>query len=151
MLFEIRDTLFPTNLKPIKPQVNYDITVFWLMIIFTIIRILSITSTFIFLYYLSKYKKLLKKEVLNLGSSADPTPIKSKGYISNEKNDANLNDRTEGKIESVNRANSEMTDSILEEKTFQDDLEPQIRVSEEELNQKIKSGDIFVTKKLFNE
>ena len=76
MIFEIRDTIFPNNLKPLP---NFDITITVLTLVFTIVRILSIITAFIFLYFRSAYNSLLKSEVLNFASTTlDSSPIINK-------------------------------------------------------------------------
>ena len=89
MIFEIQDTIFPNKLKPLKPQPNFDITIKVIGITFTTVRVLSIIFTFIFLNFLTAYRKLLKSEVLNFASSTpDSSPVKNKD--NNSKNQTEI-------------------------------------------------------------
>jgi hypothetical protein len=169
MIFEIQETIFPNKLKPLKPQPNYDITITILLIAFLIVRISSIIFTFIYTNFLIVYSNMVKFEVLTLSNpNNDILPIKNNENSLYNKDKLNIklkikdnhydydNDREKhllkiGTIKSLNNPNScsnsedaDYNDSILGDKYLQEDMEPIMRLDMDEINKKIKSGDIFV-------
>ena len=174
MIFEIQDTIFPNKLKPLKPQPNYDITITILLMIFLSVRISSIIFVFIYISFLTLYSDMVKVEVLNFSNTnLDISTIKNNQIMQENNNmenhrpnkfseNGNNKDINKGKdndnhlirtgtIKSLNNdysnTYSDYSDSYNDHKYLPEDLEPIMRLDMDEINKKIKAGDIFVDRK----
>lgn len=145
LIFQINDILFPRGMKPVNPLDSYLNIIYYLGFISIAIRILAVLGLFIYIHCNSEYEKALKENVLkcicpsmdNIFFLNDDGEIQK--IVCEAKN--NQQNHPENNISrSVNNAKSKYTVSTYEEKMFE---ETTIRVNMDELNEKIKAGEIF--------
>lgn len=134
-MFELRDILFINNLKPLRPINNYDEIIYDFFYISISIRLLSNIFLFSFIFYSSKFEKELKRKMMN------SVVVTSENHNTNYKNIINLN--TALLISSVNYTDA----NSCEEKCLE---ESTIRCNMDELNKKIKAGEIFTNNSSLN-
>lgn len=147
IIFEIRDILFPNGMKPIKPTINFDKTIKYLTLSSIFVRIFSITFIFFLLYYTSSYEFTLKETILSKICNNNENFSKlnninneniSRKYLQNKNHQKSFKDDV---FLSLNNHDSNYTTGTSEDKNIID--ETIIRVNMDELNEKIKAGEIF--------
>ncbi len=149
-------------MKPIRPIDSYYDVIYFLTLISIFIRLCSITFVFLLIYFTSLYKKTIKDAVLNSVSGSNLNNNKYKiveiwindniqniKFLINE--DINPGEHSKNReirnneITSVNNYESNYTANSCEDKNFIE--ETSIRVNMDELNEKIKAGEIFTDSK----
>lgn len=138
LIFQIRDILFPNGMKPIKPVNNFNTIIYYLSFISIGVRIFSIIAIFLYLFYSASYQKALKENIMNSISTGVEEGEKK---LADPLNLHPLRTQAEDQIRSLNNAESQYTSSTAEEKNACE--ETTIRISMDELNEKIKAGEIF--------
>jgi len=160
IIFEIRDIVFPNGMKPLRPIVNYDDVIYYFTITSILIRIFSITSIFLLIYFNSSYETRLKETILNSVSAASHLNnntnkniditinnnilnrnSKLNGSKNVNKRESRVNEIRDEAVTSLNNHDSNFTTNISEDKNLCE--ETSIRISMDELNEKIKAGEIF--------
>lgn len=144
----MRDILFPNAMKPIRPVVNFDCLISYLTIISIFVRISSITFIFLLIYYSGTYEALLKQTILNTVSININTEalLNKSNKTSNDQGAVSIRALAKNvkvdEITSVNNHDSNYTSNDSgEDKNLCE--ETTIRVNMDELNEKIKNGEIF--------
>lgn len=134
-------------MKPIRPVINYDELIFFLTFISILVRIFSITLIFLLIHYTRKYEAILKQTILKSASVTVNTQTLLSKSVKNDTDKSLVSSRLSANkaqddgLTSVNNHESNYTSHISEDKNLCE--ETYIRVDMEELNEKIKAGEIF--------
>ena len=134
-------------MKPIRPVINYDELIFFLTFISILVRISSITLIFLLIHYTRKYEAILKQTILKSASVTVNTQTLLSKSVKNDTDKSLVSSRLSANkakddgLTSVNNHESNYTSHNSEDKNLCE--ETYIRVDMEELNEKIKAGEIF--------
>jgi len=134
-------------MKPIRPAVNYDALIYYLTLISIFVRIASITFIFLLICYAETYEAILKQTILksvcvNVNSEVFlDKSVKANNDKSRVSSRFSVKTAKDNGLTSVNNHDSNYTSHYSEDKNLCE--ETTIRVNMDELNEKIKAGEIF--------